>query len=87
MRNKRHCGTSQWELPGTTITDVHSLSRQPWPCMSNSPVSIHMTLAHISFPTPSAAYFANLFSPVSTLLALATEFAILAYFQRGVSSK
>ncbi len=44
-------------------------------------------LANIIFPAPSAAYLVNLFFPLSAALALATEFGVFAYFQRGVMSK
>ena len=46
-----------------------------------------MVLANVIFPAPSAAYIVNLFFPLSAVLALATEFAVFVYFQRGVMSK
>jgi hypothetical protein len=46
-----------------------------------------MTLADVIFPAPSAAYFVNLFFPLSAVLALTAEFAVFVYFQRGVMSK
>ena len=46
-----------------------------------------MILANVIFPAPSAAYIVNLFFPLSAVLALATEFGVFAYFQRGVMSK
>jgi len=46
-----------------------------------------MILANVIFPAPSAAYFVNFFFPLSAVLALATEFAVFAYFQHGVISK
>jgi hypothetical protein len=41
-------------------------------------------LADIIFPAPSAAYVAGIFLPLSAILALATEFSVYIYFQRGV---
>jgi hypothetical protein len=46
-----------------------------------------MLLANVIFPAPSAVYAATLFFPLSGVLALATEFAVFAYFQRGVISQ
>ena len=40
-------------------------------------------LANIIFPAPSAVYVTSLFIPVSAILALAAEFAVYGYFQRG----
>ena len=40
-----------------------------------------MLLADVIFPAPSAAYVANLFFPISAVLALAAEFAVFAWFQ------
>lgn len=45
------------------------------------------SLANIIFPAPSAVYFAHLFYPLAAILALASEFAVFVYFQRGVMSK
>jgi len=42
--------------------------------------------ADVIFPAPSAAYIANLFVPLSAILALATEFAVYVRFQRGIIS-
>ncbi len=46
-----------------------------------------MILANVSFPAPTAAYVASVFFPLAALLALATELAVFAYFQRGVVSR
>ena len=46
-----------------------------------------MPFANVIFPAPSAVYVANLFFPLSAVLALAAEFAVFAYFQRGVMSR
>jgi hypothetical protein len=43
-------------------------------------------LADVIFPAPSAAYVANLFIPLSAILALGTEYAVYIYFQRGLTS-
>ena len=41
-------------------------------------------VANIIFPAPSAVYVASLYVPLSAILALATEFGVYVYFQRGV---
>jgi hypothetical protein len=46
-----------------------------------------MLLANVIFPAPSAAYFATIFFPLAGVLALTTEFAVFARFQRGVMSR
>jgi hypothetical protein len=46
-----------------------------------------MLLANVIFPAPSAAYLATIFFPLAGVLALATEFAVFAHFQRGVMSR
>ena len=40
-------------------------------------------IADVVFPAPSAAYFLNLFFPLSAIAALATELGVYVYFQRG----
>jgi hypothetical protein len=50
-------------------------------------VIVPIILANVIFPAPSAVYVAGIFFPLATLLALATEFAVFAYFQRNVLSK
>jgi hypothetical protein len=46
-----------------------------------------MLLANVIFPAPMVAYLVSLIIPLSAVLALATEFAVFVYFQRGVMSK
>lgn len=46
-----------------------------------------MILANVIFPAPSAVYIANIFFPLSAVLALAAEFAVFLYSQRGIISK
>jgi hypothetical protein len=53
----------------------------------NSAKGFRKILANVIFPAPSAAYVASVFFPLAALLALATEFAVFAYFQRKVLSK
>ncbi len=46
-----------------------------------------MILANIIFPAPCAAYVASIFFPLAAVLALATEFAVFASFQRSSLTK
>ena len=46
-----------------------------------------MLLANVIFPAPSAAYLVTIFFPLAGVLALATEFAVFAHYQRGVMSR
>jgi len=42
--------------------------------------------ADVIFPAAAGAYVMNLFVPLSAVLALATEFGVYVYFQRGIIS-
>jgi hypothetical protein len=43
-------------------------------------------LADVVFPAAAIAYVANLFVPLSLVLAMATEYGVYIYFQRGIIS-
>ena len=42
--------------------------------------------ADVVFPAAAGAYVANMFMPLSAVLALATEYGVYIYFQRGIIS-
>jgi hypothetical protein len=42
--------------------------------------------ADVVFPAAAGAYVANMFVPLSAVLALATEYGVYIYFQRGIIS-